>query len=305
VTLEGAPRFVEFPAADGFPLQALLYEPAADRRPTVALLWVHGRGANCYSGPARTLPPLLGHLDCIQLAVNLRSHDLAYVTQDDVQARVGGIAPPLGGVWWEHVPDGALDIAGALDWLRAYATVPIFVVGHSLGGYYLALFSAVDPDIAGRVFLSPLPDLQQSFPSWFPAEGAYDAARAWADEQVAAGTAGTLRSLPPQFGAISAATIVERANETPGAWLDGANGSGRPAMIVWGGQESYAARWRQLAAGLAADVVRTVEVPGTGHNYAGAEPAVADAVAAFIREVSRPGSPAPDESERCAPDSTG
>ena len=131
------------------------------------MLHVHGKGGNFYSGPPRTLPPLIVPDRFVHLSLNLRCHDLAY-------SRLGnaaGIAPGAGaadGGMWERLDEGAPDIEAGVAWLRAHTGLPVVVVAHSAGGYFLADHSATAPPVAGRVFLSPLTSVRFPLSIWWP-----------------------------------------------------------------------------------------------------------------------------------------
>ena len=62
-------ELVTFPAADGFPLDGLVYAPESERNGKAVLL-IHGKTANFYTGPSRFLPRHLTALGWTCLAMN-------------------------------------------------------------------------------------------------------------------------------------------------------------------------------------------------------------------------------------------
>lgn len=278
------PVLVDVPAEDGSLLQGVVSAPRQGTA-TAAVLHVHGKGGNFYSGPPRTLPPLVAPDRLVHLSLNLRCHDLAY-------SRLGnaaGIAPGAGaadGGMWERLDEGAPDIGAGVDWLREHTGLPVVVVAHSAGGYFLADYSAGAPPIAGRVFLSPLTSVRFPLSIWWPDPDELAAVGRRAEQMVAAGEGHLLIPVTSWYCAISAASLVERLHERPGRWLEGANGSAAPVLLAWGSEESRAAQWDELSGRLTAPDTRRLELPGTGHEYDGAERELADAIAAFVDDVT-------------------
>jgi pimeloyl-ACP methyl ester carboxylesterase len=276
-----APRLVELAAADGHPLQGLLYVPEHVDAAEAAVLNVHGKGGNCYSGPTRTLPPLIAPQRAIHLALNLRCHDLAYSLLGDAPGIARGDRVADGGMW-ERLDDGATDIDAGVAWLRERTGLPVFVIGHSMGGYYLGDYSAQCPQLAGRIFLSPLTSVRFPLPEWFPDPAERDAVRERAEQLVASGRGHMLIPLPAWYCAISADSLIERLHERPDRWLSGCNASDVPLLLAWGGAETRAEQWRALYEQLSVGERQALEIPGTGHSYLGHEHVLADAITAFI-----------------------
>ena len=116
----------------------------------------------------------------------------------------------VAGGMWERLDDGPLDIGGAATWLRERTGLPVYVLAHSAGGYFLGDWSAGDPEVAGRVFLSPLTSVRFPLSAWFADEASLEAARESAEKLVAAGRGHQLIVLPAWYFAISA-DLLERA----------------------------------------------------------------------------------------------
>ena len=277
------PVLVDLPAGDGSPVQGLLYTPPSGAA-RAAVLHVHGKGGNFYSGPPRLLPPLVAPDRFVHLAVNLRCHDLAYSRLDDARGITAGAGAADGGMW-ERLDEGSADIEAAVDWLRMRSGLPVVVVGHSAGGYYLADYSASAPDIAGRIFLSPLTSVRFPLSAWWPDERELAEVGRMAEAMVGAGRGHELIPVTSWYYAISAASLVERLEERPGRWLSGCNASKAPVLLAWGGEETRADEWHRLADELTAPDVRSLELPGTGHQYDGELDQLAAAVTAFVDDV--------------------
>jgi hypothetical protein len=282
--LPDGPVLVEVPTADGSLLQGAVRAPRQGT-PTAALLHVHGKGGNFYSGPPRVLPPLVAPDRAVHLSLNLRCHDLAYSRLGDSPGIATGAGAADGGMW-ERLDEGAPDIDAGVRWLRERTGLPVVVVAHSAGGYFLGDYSAGAPPLAGRVFLSPLSSVRFPLSAWWPEPGALEEAGRRAEQMVAAGEGHLLIPVPSWYYAISAASLVERLHERPGRWLEGCNGSDAPVLLAWGGAESRAAEWAGLVDRLTAPDRRGLELPGTGHEYGGAEQALADAITAFVDDVT-------------------
>lgn len=280
----GGPVLVELAAADGTPLQGLLYAPAEPDTAQAVLLHVHGKGGNFYTGPSRTLPPLVAPDRFVHLALNLRCHDLGYSRPADAAGIASGPGAVDGGMW-ERLDDGAVDIDAGVRWLRERTGLPTIVVGHSAGGYFLGDYSAQRPDLAGRVFLSPLTSVRFPLSTWWSDEDELRAVGVRAEKMVAAGQGHLLIPVTSWYYAISAASLVERLNERPGRWLDGCNASTSPLLLVWGGRETRVAEWRSVYEQLTVARKRSVELPGVGHNYDGQHDALSTALIEFVDSV--------------------
>ncbi len=275
----GGPQLVDVPAEDGVLLQGLLYPPPA--RPEAALLHVHGKGGNFYSGPPRTLPPHLAPDRFVHLALNLRCHDLAYSRLGDAPGIATGAEAAYGGMW-ERLDDGPIDIRAGVAWLRERTGLPVVVVGHSAGGYFLGDWAPGPGDVAGRVFLSPLTSVRFPLSAWFADDAELERARAHAERLVEAGQGHLLLPVPAWYFAISAASFLERLAERPGRWLEGVEASPSPLLLAWGGAETRAAAWRELFDRMTVPDRTCVELPGAGHEYGGHEAALAREITRFV-----------------------
>ncbi|MFW3170842.1 alpha/beta hydrolase [Geodermatophilus sp. CPCC 206100] len=277
----GGPQLVDVPAEDGTLLQGLLLPPPD--RPRAALLHVHGKGGNFYSGPPRTLPPHLAPDRFLHLSLNLRCHDLAYSRLGDAPGIATGPEAAYGGMW-ERLDEGPADIAAGVAWLRERTGLPVVVVGHSAGGYFLGDWGPGADGIAARVFLSPLTSVRFPLTAWYADDAALEEAHAHAQALVDAGQGHLLLPVPAWYFAISAASFLERLAERPDRWLDGVNASSSPLLLAWGGAETRVPAWRELFDRMTVADRVSAEVPGAGHEYGGAEAGLAREIARFVEE---------------------
>jgi hypothetical protein len=279
---------VDVVAADGRRLEGLLSVPAGERGPVAALLHLHGKGGNFYSGPSRFLPRLLAREPLVHLSLNMRCHDLGYTRYDvEDSGELRDDSNAVDGGFWERLDEGRLDVAAGVDWLRQELGLPVFVTGHSAGGFYLGDYSGSDPGIAGRILLSPLTSTRHPLSSWFAGNGALEYAAAQARRMVAAGRGHHLLALPQWFFAISAASLLERVTEKQDRWVTGMNGSHAPVLLVWGDREERGDLWRELFARVTAPDKVAVELAGCGHSYLGREVELAEHVARFVGDRTR------------------
>jgi hypothetical protein len=281
------PVLVDVEAADGRVLQGLAYGPDGGGDAVAAILHLHGRGGNCYSGPGRVLPQLLADEPVVHLALNLRSHDLGY-TRYDIEdgGELRDEAVTVDGGYWERLDTGRTDAEAGVAWLRAATGLPVVISGHSAGGFVVADHSAGDPPVAGRILLSPLTTTRHPLAAWFGGGDALRRAVEQAHDMVAAGDGHLLIPVRRWFFAISAGTLLDRLAEEEGRWVDGMNGSDAPVLLAWGDREDRATHWRAIARALRARDTRVLELEGTGHVYQGRERELATAVAAFVHDVA-------------------
>lgn len=270
-----SPEFVEFHAADGRELQGFVYSPPDPAEAMAAIVHAHGKGANFYSGPSRTLPLHTSPDRFIHLALNMRCHDLGYI-RVDTSGHDGGM--------WERIDDGATDIEAGVRYLRERTgSLPMFVAGHSAGGYFLGDWSARNPDVTGRIFLSPLSTVQTYFASWFPDRASYEQARKHATELATTGRGKLLIALPGPYYAISANSLLERMTERTDRWFDGVHASDAPVLMIWGGLEvNRHAEWKRVFERLKVPRKQRLEVPDANHVYFRQEAVVGRAISRFV-----------------------
>jgi pimeloyl-ACP methyl ester carboxylesterase len=273
-------RLLTLHRADGHLLEGALYQPEGATR-DVGLVFVHGKGENFYSGPGRWGPPHLVAAGYPCLALNMRCHDIAYTRADVPFFGFERDDPLVDGGAFERLTEGKLDVAAAVDYLRAHGTPRVVVVGHSSGGFYAADYAATDPQLAGVALLSPVVSNQRALDNWFADPQERSAVVARARELVAAGQGHQLITVPRWFQTISAASLVEREEERPGWFVGNLERLRMPVLMLYGDQETRAALWTGLLERVPSPRKELAVVPSE-HSYIGAEVAVAEAIRAFV-----------------------
>ena len=267
-----ATELVTIDTADGWVLDALHY-PAAQSE--TVLLHLHGKGANMLGVQARFLPEMLPSV--AHLSLNMRCHDLAYNTDRADRPVAGGM--------YERLDDGKVDIAAAIAFLRAEGYSRIVVCGHSSGGYYAGEYGVTGDEVAGRILLSPLFTNTTALGWWYPGDGELAAALVDAQRLVDAGRPDEIIALPSWYWAISARSLLERAAQREGLWLDAVNRDLSPVLMLWGETEDRNAAWAGLLEQIDASATGG-PIVGSDHWYGGFEELVADRVATFLTELT-------------------
>ncbi|MGB0034133.1 MAG: alpha/beta fold hydrolase [Candidatus Acidiferrales bacterium] len=121
--------------ADGTLLDGVLYQPAANPRPT-AILLVHGFGSNFYSGYFPFFARTAAAQGYATLALNMRDHDTGPKVSD--------------------FADNEMDIAAGLDCLRKLGYARFVLLGQSMGTNRVLYYQAAtrDPSIPATVLVS-------------------------------------------------------------------------------------------------------------------------------------------------------
>lgn len=274
--------------SDGWRLDVMVSQSDAARDPRATLVHLHGKGGNFYSGPGRFIPVADDTDDGFRhLSVNMRCHDLAYTRYDKpyVDFEYGGSYLDADGGYWEDLSVGHLDVRAAVELARGLGDQPVFLVGHSSGGYYAADYVDRYRDVAGRILLSPLLSNRRAVNAWFPEPEALAAVANQATALVAGGQGRTLIPVPGWFFAISATSLVQRLEEEDDPVTRRLQKVSLPTLILWGGAEPRGSQWESVAHTLDAATTRTACVPEADHSYLGAEAAVTAAVRGFVEEV--------------------
>lgn len=273
-------ELVTFHAADGHPLDGLVHEPDAGAG-TRAVLLVHGKVMNFYTGPCRILPPHLTRLGYTCLAMNRRGHDLGGIRNS--RESYGGS--------WETFRDSQLDIAAGMAELRRLGIRSIVLAGHSFGGIAAAAYAAEHPaGIAGLALLSAGtggPDyLVQSSRRGMLAGERHAEVDAGARRLVAAGQGDRIIALPGWWYAISAASWVDLSANVPPT-VEGARRFPGPVLALRGSKEPADLYPAEAVAGAAGARATLVVIEGGDHFYNGVEDRFADAVCGWIRAAAR------------------
>lgn len=265
-------ELITFQGADGFPLDGLVYTPEANANGGAVLL-VHGKVMNFYTGPARILPPYLTALGWTCLAMNRRGHD------------IGGIRngrDSYGGAW-EKFADSQLDIAGSMAELRRRGFAKIVLAGHSFGGICSAAYAGSHPDDVAALALCSAGCGGRDYLRDVSRRGMLAAERYEEVDAEARSLAGQGRgdqtiALTGWWYAITAASWLDLSENVP-VTVENARRYPGPILAIRGSkepEESYPAEAVAAAAGSRATLA---VIPGGDHFYNGVE-------AEFARVVS-------------------
>lgn len=249
-----------------------------------AILHLHGKGGNFYSGAGLFMPQLDQEREFSHLSLNMRCHDLGYTRYDlpvpDVQEGV----IPVGGGMWERLADGYDDVAAGIRWLHARGHARVVIVGHSSGAYY-GLEACARPglELDGVVLLSTVISYKRHLHYWFSEHG-LDAALSRAREHVDRGEGHALLPTKGWYYAISAESLLERWDEPDDAFESMLDAVACPLMFASGELEPRVPQWRALYDRVRAPGKRWLVLPGANHDYGGSEPALTAAVLEFARD---------------------
>lgn len=279
-------ELVTFRTPDGISLDGAWYRPdvpaalPAENRPTApgsAVLLVHGKARNFYTGPSRSLAPSIVGRGFAALAINRRGHDVIYARP--------GLREPAGAAW-EVFADSQQDIQGAIDWLAEQGHGRPALVGHSFGGVACAHYAAEHPErIAALVLCSPAAGgpsyLERVSQEWLAGDGLAALLRR-ARELHAAGRGEELLLTPKWWWAISARSALEL--NVPDL-VESAARVQCPILGIRGSLEPIDAypieRVREAAGGRAVAAI----VEGGDHYYAGREREAGELVAGWLTET--------------------
>lgn len=259
------------------PLDGLLYRPD-DGSARGGVLLMHGNTNNFYTGPSRFLPTRLVDRGFACLAFNRRGHDI--LTTLEGKRAAGGE--------FQTAAEGIADNEHAWEFLAGLGVTAPIVIGHSNGGMLGAEFAARHTETRALVLLSA----HAGGPSTYEracAEGrmAADAAQPYlehARELVADGRGDELLLMPGWWFAISAASLVDRHENTPDLLAD-ATRIRCPSLYVVGDQEpaeTYpAAEFARRTPGPS----RAHVLADCDHWYTGHRDEVADLVAEWLADA--------------------
>lgn len=253
----------------------------------LAIIWVHGWGANFYLPSYVGIGRALAGRGFSAISVNTRMHDIGNVEKYTLLGK-----RVRGGGYWGITSEDERDIAAWIDYAQQLGYSRIVLVGHSAGWASVAHYEAVSQDrrVAGVVFASPgvgyfEPDAPQLLTQ--------------AKKLVEEGAGDDLIRLPnrnfPSF--VSAATQLDLAN-TPRQYKDffGTQTPDAaitrvvcPVLAFYGskddiGGEKELALLTSSVARLAhhPDSVDTAMIANGNHEYVGEEAQVADVIARWI-----------------------
>ena len=271
-------ELITFRTPDAIPLDGAWYRPDGGARAGTAVLLVHGKARNFYTGPSRDFAPHIVGRGFATLAINRRGHDVIY-------SQVG-VREPAGAAW-EVFTDSQQDVQGAVNWLAGQGYQKVALVGHSFGGVVSAYFAAEHPD---RVPALALCSAAAGGPDYLGlvcrqgwlAGGGLDALLERARELRAGGRDEELLISPKWWWAISARSALEL--NVPDL-VDAARRTRCPILAIRGSLEPVEAypieRVRDAAAGRAVTAI----IEGGDHYYTGREEEAGTVVADWLAKI--------------------
>ena len=128
----------------------VLFTASKQTAKPVAVVWIHGWGANFYLPSYVGIGRALAERGFTTISANTRMHDIGNVEKYDLGKRVRG------GGYWGVTSEDARDIAAWVDFAQKLGFDRVILVGHSAGWASVARYQADtrDPRIAGLVFAS-------------------------------------------------------------------------------------------------------------------------------------------------------
>lgn len=277
-------NLVAFETEDGVLLHGALFTPRLVEATETALLFLHGKTANFYSGPCGVLAPLFTQLGLSSFSINMRCHDLGYIRSELPSPNTSEHFFRMAGGAWEIIEEGHRDIQAAVTLLRDRGYQRIVLCGHSSGGFYAVDYAARFTDLAGIVLLSTLITNKMPFKLWFPGPKDLEVARRQAETMVSEGRGNDLLPLKTWYHAISANSLLDRVSEREG-WFDNALAEiDKPTLWLHGSIEDRDPLWRRYYEDMATSRKQLSVIEGADHSYQGHERAVYDIMSNFIVE---------------------
>jgi len=283
-------ELVRIPTSDGLVLDGALHH--ADQIGSGAVLYLHGKGGAFYTGPGRYVPESseMSGVPCAHLAINMRMHDLGFSRHNAPDRPMLANTPPFpvsaGGGMWERLAEGILDVQAAVRWLRENGAQKVFVSGKSSGGFFATQYASTDPTLAGVIIMSPVHTHRMPFPTWFASDAERAGTVQRAREMVADGQGYALIPLPQWYFAISAASLVERADEPENIWVDWMPSLAAPVLMFYGDLEvDDVPVWYEGFTKSPSQQKRLVVLANADHSYIGGEQTVCAEVSRFVGEV--------------------
>lgn len=182
----------------------LLFHPKKESTRPIAIIWIHGWGANFYSPGYILIGRALAEKGYPSISVNTRMHDLGNVAGYKNGRRVRG------GGYWGIASDQTKDISAWIDFAESKGFKQIILVGHSAGAAAVREYQAEKQDkrVLGLVLASgsvdPAPPID-SFQS--------DQARSLMSENNGEELIKDSKRSFPSY--ISAATLMDIVNSPP------------------------------------------------------------------------------------------
>jgi len=254
----------------------------------VAVIWVHGWGANFYMPSYVGIGRELAARGFVTFSVNTRMHDIGNVekyTFFDKRVRGGG--------YWGVTSESSRDIAAWIDYAEQLGFKKVVLIGHSAGWASVARYAAETQDdrVSGVVLASGFVGAGRSAD---PQQ--IEQAKKLVDEGAGEDLLRLANTAFPSF--ISAATFLDTEN-TPSVYKDffGIGGAQSPgitrlncSMLAFFGSSGDIAGEKELKQAEAAiqktgarTKITTLMIANAGHEYVGEEAQVAEKIAHWIK----------------------
>ena len=154
-------QIVFAPSDDNVLNSGVLFTPAGQTAKPIAIIWIHGWGANFYQPQYVLIGRALARRGVLTIVANTRMHDIANVQQYRDGRRIRG------GGYWGIPSEQVKDIAGWISVLEKQGFNRVVLVGHSAGWAAVRAYQAERQDsrVVGLVLASgqiqpPQPDQQ-------------------------------------------------------------------------------------------------------------------------------------------------
>ena len=130
----------------------VMFTTSKDSAKPIAVIWVHGWGANFYAPSYVGIGRALAGRGFPTISVNTRMHDIGNVEKYTLLGK-----RVRGGGYWGVTSEDARDIAAWIDYAEQLGHSRVILVGHSAGWASVARYQADSQDrrVAGLVFASP------------------------------------------------------------------------------------------------------------------------------------------------------
>lgn len=139
-------------AADDVVSGGILFNSPKQSSKPLAIIWVHGWGANFYTPSYVGIGRALAERGFPTISVNTRMHDIGNVEKYTLTGR-----RVRGGGYWGVTSEDARDIAAWIEYAEQIGYSRVVLVGHSAGWASVGRYQADSQDhrVAGLVFASP------------------------------------------------------------------------------------------------------------------------------------------------------
>ena len=130
----------------------VLFTSTSSPSKPLAIIWVHGWGANFYTPSYVGIGRELAERGFPTISINTRMHDIGNVEKYTLLGK-----RVRGGGYWGITSEDARDIAAWIDYAQQLGHSRVVLVGHSAGWASVAHYQADSQDrrVAGLVFASP------------------------------------------------------------------------------------------------------------------------------------------------------